>query len=390
MISNFDLLSCRRDNETLIAWVVEVELFGGNFMRSMLLLGALLFIPLAAVAQVSEATYPKVDTFLGEKLGVTEIEDAIALVASLSAKIRAEYIAGGARRDAHPKAHGCVKAEVQFDDALPERLAHGVFKSNARYAAVIRFSNGSPDAAGDDKKGDTRGMAIKLFGVGGEKLLSDPGAGNVHDFILISSPSFFVNDAHGYTDFFERVNSGELSRLFKIPFILGWQGTKNAYNMLSQTIANPLHSTYFSVTPYQLGLGDDRHPVKYSARPCSAISEDVPEDAGKNFLRHAMQDSLNKGAACMQFMVQSPTTKMSVEDVITPWDEAQAPFVRVAKITIPAQVFDTAKQNEACENLSYNPWRALPAHRPLGTINRMRRVVYEAISELRHGMNGAE
>jgi hypothetical protein len=137
-------------------------------------------------------------------------------------------------------------------------------------------------------------------------------------------------------------------------------------------------------------LGDDRHPVKYSARPCSAISEDVPEDAGKNFLRHAMQDSLNKGAACMQFMVQSPTTKMSVEDVITPWDEAQAPFVRVAKITIPAQVFDTAKQNEACENLSYNPWRALPAHRPLGTINRMRRVVYEAISELRHGMNGAE
>lgn len=211
-------------------------------MKSMLVLAALLFIPLTVAAQVTEATYPKADTFLGEKLGPTEIKDAIALMATLSAKIRSDYVPGGARRDAHPKAHGCVRAEVQFDAALPKRLAHGVFKSNARYQAIIRFSNGSPDAAGDDRKGDTRGMAIKLLGVGGDKIMSDPGAGDEHDFILISSPSFFVNDSHGYTDFFERVNSSETSRLFKIPFILGWQGAKNAYNMLSQTISNPLHT----------------------------------------------------------------------------------------------------------------------------------------------------
>jgi hypothetical protein len=139
-----------------------------------------------------------------------------------------------------------------------------------------------------------------------------------------------------------------------------------------------------------LGLSDGRRAVKYSVRPCTAKAGTIPEDAGKNFLRHAMQETLRKGAACMEFMVQAPEEKMSVEDVVTPWAETRAPFVRVARITIPAQVFNTAKQNESCENLSYNPWHALPAHRPLGTINRMRRVVYEAIRKLRHGMNGVE
>ena len=40
-----------------------------------------------------------------------------------------------------------------------------------------------------------------------------------------------------------------------------------------------------------------------------------------------------------------------------------------------------------CENLSFNPWHSLPAHRPLGGINRARKVVYPALSKLRHERN---
>jgi hypothetical protein len=36
-----------------------------------------------------------------------------------------------------------------------------------------------------------------------------------------------------------------------------------------------------------------------------------------------------------------------------------------------------------------NPWHAVPEHRPLGGINRVRKVVYETISKLRHDLNGA-
>jgi hypothetical protein len=39
------------------------------------------------------------------------------------------------------------------------------------------------------------------------------------------------------------------------------------------------------------------------------------------------------------------------------------------------------------EDLSYNPWHSLPAHRPLGNQNRARRVIYQALSKLRHEMN---
>jgi hypothetical protein len=40
------------------------------------------------------------------------------------------------------------------------------------------------------------------------------------------------------------------------------------------------------------------------------------------------------------------------------------------------------------ENLSWNPWNALSEHRPLGGINRARKVVYEDSALLRHKTTG--
>lgn len=336
------------------------------------------------------ADYPTADTYLGEKIGPTEISDAAALSESLKNQISKEYIRGLARRDAHPKAHGCVKAHFEVRDDLPSDLTTGVFQPGAKYDAVIRFSNGSPNAAGDDRHGDTRGMATKLYGVEGEKFFEDPASPDAHDFIQISSPYFFVNDSRGYTDFFERVNSEKTSKLFKIPFILGWRGTVNAAKMLSQKISNPIDVTYYSVTPYQFGIGDERKAVKYSAIPCEPPAKGSSGE-GPNFLRYAMQDRLREGEACFNFRIQArPDDSFLVEDVVTEWDQDAAPFVNVAKIRIAPQIFDTPEQNAACEAMTFNPWHAVAEHKPLGTINRMRRVVYEAISELRYQMNGTQ
>jgi len=93
----------------------------------------------------------------------------------------------------------------------------------------------------------------------------------------------------------------------------------------------------------------------------------------------------------MEFLVQPKTSDtMSVEDSMTEWDETEAPFYEVATIRIPQQDFDTPEQNALGENLSFNPWHALPEHRPLGSINRMRKVVYERISGVRRDMNSVE
>jgi hypothetical protein len=79
---------------------------------------------------------------------------------------------------------------------------------------------------------------------------------------------------------------------------------------------------------------------------------------------------------------------MPVETPMKIWSEEASPFVKVARIDIPSQSFRSDEQMKFCENLSYTPWHALPEHRPLGGINRLRKVVYETISTERHKLNG--
>ena len=79
---------------------------------------------------------------------------------------------------------------------------------------------------------------------------------------------------------------------------------------------------------------------------------------------------------------------MPIEDPTINWDEALSPWRRVATVTIAAQEFDTPERHEFAEHLSFTPWHCLPEHRPLGGINRARRLVYEALSHQRHERNG--
>lgn len=75
---------------------------------------------------------------------------------------------------------------------------------------------------------------------------------------------------------------------------------------------------------------------------------------------------------------------------MTEWKEEVAPFWEVATIRIPAQQFDTPELKKLGETLSFNVWHAVEEHRPLGAVNRMRKVVYERISRVRNEMNSHE
>lgn len=145
---------------------------------------------------------------------------------------------------------------------------------------------------------------------------------------------------------------------------------------------------YWSMVPYQLGTGTGRQAVRYSARACSRVTDPMPQHPGHDFLRDALRTTLQRGEACMELLVQPRTSSgMDVEDSRIEWKETQAPFYPVATIRIPRQVFDTPEQNAFCENLSFTPWHALPEHKPLGVTNRLRKVIYDHISRVRHEMN---
>jgi hypothetical protein len=86
--------------------------------------------------------------------------------------------------------------------------------------------------------------------------------------------------------------------------------------------------------------------------------------------------------------LQADPQSMPIEDASICWDERVSPFVPVATLRIPMQDFDTSTRNSQGENMRFSPWHCLPVHRPLGSINRARRMVYHAISELRRRVNG--
>lgn len=109
-------------------------------------------------------------------------------------------------RDAHPKAHGCVRANFKVVKNLPAQLKHGVLKEREHYCAWVRFSNSNEDPDRSDVEKDGRGMAIKLMGVPGKTLLDAHKNAGTQDFIMISNPVFFINDALDYAKLVERQN----------------------------------------------------------------------------------------------------------------------------------------------------------------------------------------
>lgn len=378
-------------------WATSRERRGVPVSRRVVI-GALLTMVLGCTPQGRDAmsttgarsraeAHPVIDATLGEQAYPDEQALADAIGEAIEQSLRTQYASGDVLRDAHPKAHGCVRAEFRVAQTLPPALAHGVFVPGATYPAWIRLSNGAQDATRPDIKGDARGMAIKVRNVSGTSLLSegnDAGQGATQDFILISHPVFFANDPRRYLSVVTRASSDSAASKLLIPFHLGLRGSLIALKTSRKVIAHPLQTRYWSTVPYQLGTGPDRQAVKYSVRACSAVVDPLPAQPAPNFLRDRLRATLQDGDTCMEFLVQPRTSSdMSVEDSMTEWSERDAPFHTVATLHIPRQTFDTKEQNAFCEALSFNPWHALPEHRPLGVTNRLRKVIYERISRIR-------
>ena len=334
------------------------------------------------------APAPAIDRLLGEALHPDELAAADTIAAAIDAQIRRRYQPGSARRDAHPKAHGCVRAELRVLDTLPRALAKGIFVPGKRYRAWMRFSNGASDPDRSDAEPDARGLALKVLGVPGRKLLADEADAGTQDFIFINHPVFFANDPNRYVAMVKAAGGEGLLGKLGIPLALGLRGSMIAFQTTRNPMSNPLHGQYFTMVPYALGAGPKRQAVKYAIRPCEARPVRMPRNPGPGFLRAAMRRTLKSGEFCMELLVQPRTSDaMSVEDSMTEWDPVEAPFIPIATIHIPRQTFDTPAQHAFCEDLSFTPWHSLPAHRPLGVTNRIRRVVYERISRLRHELN---
>ena len=323
----------------------------------------------------------------GESPVPGEDEFVRKIAESLKSDVERMYKPGNTLRDAHPKSIGCVKAEFKVEPQLPEELRVGVFKEPRTYPAYIRFSNAATTIQADSKR-DIRGMAIKLLGVEGEKLLENEKHEKTQDFLVISIPKFINQNVIDFYGTLEAIRGGPLKMLgfFFNPFNSHLRVLWNIATSLAKH-GNLLEVRFWSTTPYQFGS----KVVKYSAKPHQDEVTRIPKNPSQDYLREVMTQHLAGQDAYFDFMVQFQTDpdQMPLEDASVRWSEKASPFRKVATIRIPSQTFDTQERIKIAENLSFTPWHSLPEHRPLGSINRARRVVYETISKFRHDLNNA-
>jgi hypothetical protein len=342
---------------------------------------------------------PDLDTALGERYyegnQASEEKYIIEIVESIARAIKLNFRQGGppARRDAHAYDNGCVRAIFSVDTDLPDHLRQGVFVPGSQYKAWIRFSNGNSEPR-PAWFFDARGMAIKLIGVPGQKLLDDEK--QTQDFILISHPKFFVNDLKRYKALLESFLRGSyfdqyVAPAFKLTlseYILGLQANLNF-------MVNPLFHQYWSMTPYRLGVDPEKKfAVKYTVKPGANSTPGFfarqLARLRRNFsLKEEMNKTLLRNEMWFDFYIQRYVDEKltPIEDSKVEWTEDISKPERVARITIPIQDCMSPEQGQFCEDLSFSPWHSLPEHRPLGLVNRVRKIAYHEISKLRHELN---
>ncbi|MCU1729828.1 catalase family protein [Pseudomonas sp. 7P_10.2_Bac1] len=300
-------------------------------------------------------------------------------------------------RDAHAKAHGCVKAEVKVLDDLDPALRQGVFATPGKtWQAVMRLSNGNAYPQFDSIR-DARGMAIKLQDVPGTQLMASQQGRAEQDFVMFNHPNFFVSDVAEYRqNIAAQADGKKVLAFFPSWDPRTWQVRHLfiALATLAPAPASPTQTTYYSVSPYKFGLANAKFRVEPDAHNCPAYTLPKQNQDLPNFLRSALTQQLttDRTPACFVLQVQRQNANhyMPIEDTSIEWKESDAPFETVARITVAPQDFDTPSQNLACDNLSFSPWHGIEEHRPIGGINRLRKAVYDSVSQYRHTRNAEQ
>lgn len=308
---------------------------------------------------------------------------------------------GHAHRAVHAKGQGLLQGELQVFEGLPDELAHGLFARPARYRAIIRLSS-PPAEQLPDTVSTPRAMAVKVLGVEGPRA---DGGGEAHsqDFLMVNGPAF---NAPGVAGFLRasRLLAATTERMPRTKQVIsatlrGAEAAIEALGGQSATLKglggepqrHPLGETFFTQVPFLYGP----YMAKFSLAPLSpalqalqgqalASDDDAQREAIDSFFRQM------QAPAVWELRVQlcRDLDRMPIEDASIAWPEEISPWLTVAHLVVSAQQgWDPERSTAREDALAFAPWHALAAHRPLGSLNRARRVVMAASRDFRAGFN---
>lgn len=151
---------------------------------------------------------------------------------------------------------------------------------------------------------------------------------------------------------------------------------------------NILGETYHSQAPLRFGDFIARIsavPISDSLRPLIG----APINSDENALRTIVADFFRDNTAEYEIRVQLcvDPEQTPIEDASIEWPEKLSPPRPVGRLRLPPQKTFSEERQSYGDLISFNPFRCLAAHQPLGSIMRIRKEAYLSSSVFRHKMN---
>ncbi len=308
------------------------------------------------------------------------------LAEQLHAIQKKRAVDGKAARALHAKGLAGVEAELTVLPDIDPRARAGLFSKPGTHRAYVRFSNGS-GLRQHDRKGDVRGLAIKLLGVEGKKIIPVLEDARTQDFLLIQSPSTPFRDADEFI-WFVRAMGNPALLLPKVLVRFGPLGGLRLLKRLGASVSRPVPSMatarYFSAVPIRWG----DFAVHYAVAPHASAPPGAGTPDAQDGLTDDLASRLGAGPVTFDFQLQffKDEATTPIEDSSVEWKEADAPFVTVARLTLPKQDLRSPRGLKLAafvESLSFDPWHAPVEFRPLGNMMRARNAAYRLSTQER-------
>lgn len=303
------------------------------------------------------------------------IRQAMRDINEVQANNKKSAQAKGFSRAFHAKIQaGINNARLVISQTLPQELPSGFFQAGKSYATSLRFSNAAGTVKPDTAK-DLRGIALKVETEHG-----------IQDFLATNGSASHARDARQFILFAKAMSGAKLLILPRLICTIGLFETLRMFKTVIRQTKRPIDSlateTYYSRSPFACG----DCAFKFQISPSSSAAVSV--NKGDSFLRQDLVERLKAGPVVFDLQVQFFSSEAStpVEDGSVEWD---SPLITVAQLVIPQQDLENEEAvaaHKAVEDLEFNPWNCADGIRPLGSLNRARRLVYQASVALRKGL----
>jgi hypothetical protein len=269
------------------------------------------------------------------------------------------------------------------DPGLAARLAKGIFSKPGVYSAVVRFGN-ADSKINSDFKADVRSLSFSVDLTRNRTAVPNTTVGR-QDFSLQNTTTLPINDAPAFLAIMKLLTaSNPAAGLWSLPF-------KDKLRV-GRTLALVQVQKHQKIKPYQqLRYGSNvpfRHGpidiVKYSAtpfpdNPARPLERSNPNALQDELIRHLREDSRMSGfdfgvqfldADNMTYWGKRHDASFWTENASLKWNEAEAPFHSVARLTLLANsqlLLDAG--NATYFDVTGN---STPDSMPVGSINRAR------------------